>query len=246
MRIRCYLAMTCAEFSATAEVGAPIAWMACHFSCYGAGLSNLPPKLPKGSVVIVNDRTPPHGHDMDTVLLQLQRIEKEQEDISFLFDFQRPGDRELTQLVSCLDQALSRPFAVSEGYAENTGCAVFIQAPPPHLSLKNRITGYQGREIWLELALETEKATVSNDGCQFSLLADTALKEPVFYNTELICRYHTDIFSQHAEFTMQRGKEEINALLQEAEALKIQTAVGLYQQLGSSFSETCRQKTPEA
>ena len=235
MRIRCYLAMTGAEFSATPQLSHPVAWMACHFSSYGTGLSNLPPKLPKGSVVIVNDRTPPQGHNMDTVVSQLQQIREAQEDVSFLFDFQRPDDKELTSLVSRLEQLTDCPIAISEIYGKSTSHAVFLQAPPPHASLKKHVADWQNRELWLELALETEKAVVTHDGCRFERAENQALKKPFFYDKALACHYRTHIFSDRVEFMLQRNGETIPLLLQEAEELGIKTAVGLYQQLHTSL-----------
>ena len=42
MVIRPFLAMTAAEIRANPDISSPIGWMACHFSPYGTGLSNLP------------------------------------------------------------------------------------------------------------------------------------------------------------------------------------------------------------
>ena len=48
MAIGRYFAMTAAEIRGCSALPAGIAWMACHFSPYGTGLSNLPPELPEG------------------------------------------------------------------------------------------------------------------------------------------------------------------------------------------------------
>ena len=53
--IRLNLAMTAAELGAAPLPSHP-AWMACHFSPYSTGLTNLPPKLPQDSLLILNDR----------------------------------------------------------------------------------------------------------------------------------------------------------------------------------------------
>lgn len=79
MEIPLFLAMTAAEFRIAAEIPAHPAWMACHFSAYGTGISNLPRELPAGAMLMLNDRTPICGHDPEDVAKPLcdtaQRLE---------------------------------------------------------------------------------------------------------------------------------------------------------------------------
>ena len=72
MAIRPFLAMTAAEIRGTETLPPKTAWMACHFSPYSTGLSNLPKALPPGSMVILDDITPIHGHDSETIAAQLR------------------------------------------------------------------------------------------------------------------------------------------------------------------------------
>ena len=46
MAIRQYLAMTAAEMTQAGSLPRHSAWMACHFSPYSTGLTNLPDRLP--------------------------------------------------------------------------------------------------------------------------------------------------------------------------------------------------------
>ncbi len=235
MGLQRYLAMTAAEFSTTCPFPKHPAWMACHFSCYASGLSNLPTSLPEGSMVIVNDRTPPHGHDPVLIAEQLCRLQQELNISYFLLDFQRPDDVETKNLVSVLVSQLVGPVGVTEQYAKDLQCPVFVSAPPPHKGLKEHLGPWSGREIWLEAALETEKAVVTPQGCQFEVLSEGSLTEPVFTDHTLHCRYHTQISDAQAVFTMQRQKEELLSLLEEAQALGVELTVGLYQQLAGIF-----------
>ena len=66
-----YLAMTAAEMMGGAPLPGKTAWMACHFSPYSTGLCNLPAALPPGSLLILNDRTPIHGHDPERICREL-------------------------------------------------------------------------------------------------------------------------------------------------------------------------------
>ena len=72
-----YLAMTAAEMYAVSSLPEKVAWMACHFSCYGTQLSNCPDSLPEGSMLIVNDRTPPAKHDPQRIIQQLTQLIEE-------------------------------------------------------------------------------------------------------------------------------------------------------------------------
>ena len=54
MAIRTYLAMTASEFAKADPLPPHVAWMACHFSPYDSGLTNLPRKLPTNSLLILN------------------------------------------------------------------------------------------------------------------------------------------------------------------------------------------------
>lgn len=77
MAIRPFLAMTAAEIRGTETLPSKTAWMACHFSPYSTGLSNLPKDLPPGSMVILDDITPIHGHDAEAIAAQLRpRLEE--------------------------------------------------------------------------------------------------------------------------------------------------------------------------
>ena len=162
MSINLYLAMTAAEFSSKGKFHSEIAWMACHFSCYGTGLTNLPTALPKGSMVIVNDRTPPWGHDAQKILWQLSDLAHQFSVSRFLLDFQRPGDPETKAIVKALVQSLPCPTAVSDIYAKDLPCPVFLPPGPLHKPLQEYISAWEGREIWLEAA--TGQETSLTDG----------------------------------------------------------------------------------
>ena len=58
MAIAPFLAMTAAETRNHSVLPPKIAWMACHFSPYGLGLSNLPQRLPPHALLLLDDITP--------------------------------------------------------------------------------------------------------------------------------------------------------------------------------------------
>lgn len=235
MDIKCYLAMTAAEFSAAAALPRHMAWMACHFSCYGTGLSNLPRQLPPGSMVIINDRTPAHGHDPELIGQQLAQLVEDLDVSCFLLDLQRPDMQENAKIARFLTQQLPCPVGVAAPYARDLDCPVFLGPPPLHCPLERHLAPWTGRDIWLEIATEAEIATVTVQGCQFTPLSAANLTEPVFTEAKLHCRYHIDLQKDRAVFTLQRQRQEAALLLASAEALGIKQAVGLYQLLDENF-----------
>lgn len=233
MALPVYLAMTAAEFRSAEALPEHAAWMACHFSCYGTGLSNLPEQLPAGAMVILNDRTPVFGHDPELIAKQLSEIVACSNSGGVLLDFQRPDCPQTANIVKSIVTALSCPVAVTEAYAEELDCPIFLSPPPLCKPLAEHIIPWKDREIWLEVALDSQTITVTPDGSHFSPSFPADPQEPSFPEDALFCRYHTDVFEDQAVFTLFRTREMLDTLLQEAERLGVCRAVGLYQELGN-------------
>lgn len=232
MAIPRYLAMTAAEFDNAETLPRHTAWMACHFSCYGTGLSNLPTQLPQDAMVIVNDRTPVMGHDPQRILRELTQLWETLTPSCVLLDFQRCAEELSAAVARLLVENLPCPVGVSEHYAQGLNCPVFLSPPPLHVPLKKHLAPWSGREIWLEAALEAERISVTQDGSQFESTRFAKLDDPVFQEEALHCRYHISLTENAAVFELERGKEELETLLNEAEAAGVSLSVGLYQQLG--------------
>lgn len=228
MKMRCYLAMTGAEFTAAAKLPEHTAWMACHFSCYGTGLSNLPASLPKDSMIILNDRTPVQGHDSGLILEQLTILYEQLMPSCFLLDLQRPGASEITKV---LTRELPCPVGVTAAYAQELSCPVFLEPPPLHIPLREHLESWKGREIWLEAALEAEKITVDTQGSRVEPADISILDEPAFEEPELHCRYNIRLAENTAVFQLLRAREDLATLLEDAQKCGVTQAVGLYQQL---------------
>ncbi len=231
MQIMQYLAMTGAEYRADPIPMHPMAWMACHFSPYSLGLSNLPDTLPKNSMLIVNDLSPIHSHDADAIVHQLTKAVHDLQIAKVLLDFQRPYHPQLHQLAGILCEKLPCPVGISEIYAESIDSPVFLSAPPLTCDLRTHIAPWDDREIWLEAATECAIFTVTEDGC---CTTDSKFpEEPLpFADQRLHIRYLIATDDDRACFTLVRGKKEVQELLHEAASLGITTAVGLLQQLG--------------
>lgn len=231
MILPCYLAMTAAEFDAAPRLPEKVAWMACHFSCYSTGLSNLPQALPKGSMLIVNDRTPVSGHDPGRIVPQLQQLVEELEAERVLLDLQRPDCEQTAKIVEAVIQALPCPTGVTGWYAKESTCPVFLPPPPLHIPLEEYLSPWKGREIWLELMPDAEVLVVTREGCLIHPLPHAELENPIHQHDELCCRYHIEVSEDRAVFTLERNTELLPSFLAQAKELGVTCAIGLYQQL---------------
>ena len=71
------------------------------------------------------------------------------------------------------------------------------------------------------------------NGAVQHILSRVSPTEPEgFHEPKLHCHYHIQLIDQKAEFTLYRTREDLDTLLEEAEALGISAAVGLWQELG--------------
>lgn len=231
MAIQPFLAMTAAEVFEKSVLPSKIAWMACHFSPYGTGLSNLPRALPPGSLLMVDDITPIHGHDPQAILEQLSACAERRSCSGILLDFQRPDVEETAALVEVLTHALPCPVAVSHWYADAGSFPVFLPPVPPSEPPESYFAPWQGREIWLELALDAMEITVTEEGSAFTPLPSSSGSEMEFYDEALFCHYHCTVREDAVRFTLRRTGIDLEGLLAEAEQFGVTKAIGLYQEL---------------
>lgn len=220
-----YLAMTAAEIVGRGGQERA-AWMACHFSPYGTGLSNLPQTLPPDSLVILDDSTPFTEHDPQRIALQLAGIPNM---TGLLLDLQRPGQQGISNLIRVLAQALPCPVAVTEDYTKDTDCAVFL-SPPLSIPLSEAVRPWHGRKIWLDIPFGCQCFTVTRDGCKVGPIASVQGDTFPHEDQELHCRYRIRTEAEQIQFTLLRSANRKDAILQEATQLGIQKAVSLYQE----------------
>lgn len=220
-----FLAQTAAEIRQQLPKNTQKAWMACHFSPYGTGLSNLPEQLPEGSMVIVNDRTPVAGHDPQRIASQLAQLVQAGNIGHVLLDFQRPGEAQTVAIAKAIVGGLACPVGVSELYAKDLQCPVFLPPLPLHMPLADYIAPWKEREIWLELMPDCAAYTVTENGCT-KTACDATGTFPHF-DAQACCRYRTEVLADAVRFTLVRGAEELEQLRNRTE---ISCFVGLYQQ----------------
>lgn len=229
MAIRRYLAMTQWEFTKQLIQPWQPGWMACHFSPYGNGLCNLPEHLPEGSLLILNDRIPPMNNNPDRIFATLDRLITTHTCSALLLDFQHPKCT-LTATIAKRLQALPCPVAVSEAYAEPLSCPVFLPPVPLLIPIREYLAPWGGREIWLEAALSCAKVFVDTKGSRMNQIPPSGEALP-FRDDTLFCHYKTTLRDNAAAFLLQRTRQDLDDLLQQAAQLGVTTAVGLWQEL---------------
>ena len=228
-----YLALTAAEISGTRPLPKLCAYMACHFSPYTEGLSNMPEALPAGSVLILNDRIPCDHHSADLVAGQLATAVRRLGCESVLLDFERPPEETSLAMVQRILEARPCPVAVTESYARDFSCPVFLSPPPLHMPLAAHLAPWWGREVWLEAALCQEEITVTKSGTHFCPIFPIQQLEGGFHDSNLHCCYHTAVSEDSIHFTLFDTQDTLRQKLELAVQLGVTRAVGLYQELGT-------------
>ena len=236
-----YLAMTAAELQHHSAPSFPIGFMACHFSPYGTGLSNIPHTLPPGSLLMVNDRTPVNNHDPDLIAAQLCDAAQCLECSGIVLDFQRPGEERTQKIADAVCQ-LPFPVGITPQYAGKNRCAVFL--PPIELAMEPEkyFAPWRDREIWLETVRDSTCIRITKDGNQQLPPMEEGLPYP-HTDRELFCRYSIDVQNQHIDFHLCRDEGCLQELMEACTKWGISRFMGLYQQLGPFYSQLLAQDT---
>lgn len=232
MATHLYLAMTAAEYHAAHSLPSHMAWMACHFSPYALGLSNLPEELPSESILILSDLVPIHGHSGEWIAQQLNDYIQKHHCRGLLLDFQRAPCSETEHLTDLLLQTVSCPIAVADPFAQNRSCPVFLPPCPPYIPLKEYLTSWGGREIWLETAFSPTQLLLTPSGTTVSPGTSFLPDVHIFEEEQLHCHYQIQPEAAAVRFHLQRTAEDLNALMEEGASLGVRQFLGLYQELG--------------
>ena len=230
MPIAHYLAMTAAEMAGNLAFPRHAAWMACHFSPSGVGLSNLPNWLPPDCLLILDDSAPIHDHAPERIASELIACMERLQCVGLLLDFQRPGIEQARKLAEYLCGAFSFPVVVSDTYAAGLDCGVFVSPIPPDEAMASRLARWRGREIWLDTTMEGLEIVLTEKGAKSATLPHQKYPDCGLEDRLLHCHYRISLSENSAVFTLWRTKSDISAQLEEAEALGVTAAVGLYQE----------------
>ena len=235
MALPLYLAMTASEMSSTDHFPADFAYMACHFSPFSQGLSNLPTSLPRNTILILNDNAPCQGHSPSLVAHQTKQILDQIPCESLLLDFQRPPTPESEQMVQAILSEIPCPAALPPAYGQNWDGPVFLPPCPLHIPQEEYLAAWKGREIWLEAALCQETVTITKDGTAFIPQFPPEGLDGGFYDEGLCCQYTIETTPEEIRFTLFDTLDSLQQKLEKAHSLGVTRAVGLYQELGQKW-----------
>lgn len=226
MGIPQYLAMTEPELLKNS----PPPFLAClgiHFST--EGLSKLPQALPKGAVLILDDRTPLESQSIPEISEALCRFLARCSCRGLLLDFQRPGITAQRTLAAFLARQLPCPVAAPPEYAPE-GCPVFLPPVPVDCAVETHLAPWQGREIWLDTSLQGLRMTLTKAGT--TCAPTNAPVSRCFYDDGLCCQYTIRETAQGFLFHLYRDRASLQKLLARAEPLGVTMALGLWQEFG--------------
>ena len=226
------LAMTQSEIAAADQLPSRLAWMSCQFSPFTKGITNIPRSLPEGAMLILDDRQNCFTHSPDLVARQLLDAVQQFGCESVLLDFQRPADPESITMARTIVEALLCPVAVTEEFAKDLTCPVFLAPCPLHMPLQTYLQPWQGRELWMEAALCQEIITVTRKGTAFTPDYPVDLTGG-FFEPNLLCRYRIAVSPEKITFTLFDTSESLKKKLEQAHTLGISRFVGLYQELST-------------
>lgn len=222
-----FLAITGAEIANCGALPPRLAYMSCHFSPYGTGLSALPPSLPAGSVLMLTDRTPISAHDPRRIAEQLGEAVERLRCCALVLDLQRHSD-EAPALVEAV-LGLGCPVVVSQRYALGLDCAVLVDAPLLWTPLSETLEPWKGRSIWLEAVTDSALVTVTEAGSRYEPF-DSEPTDPKCDEHQHVL-YEEALLLDRAEYRLWRDRAQLKEWMAEAADLGVAEFIGLYQQL---------------
>lgn len=235
MGIPLFLAMTAGELLNAQRLPDRPAWMACHFSPYGTGLSNVPKTLPEGAMLILNDRMPPDRHDPQLAADIMSKTAEQLHCDCILLDFQRPFNDQAAAVAQAVLNTADCPVGISSSYAQALPCPVLLPPVLPHIPLTDALAPWKNREVWLELSLEAMQIKVTANGSQYTPLPYIHLSESAHIDPSLHSHYEITTEEDQVIFQLGRTGEDLSQLLETAQAYNVTKAVGLWQELSLHF-----------
>lgn len=210
-----------------------LAYMACHFSPYHPGLSNLPASLPPGSILLVDDSMSIEGHDPQAVTQQLEDIVRCFSPYAILLDFQNPPTTAGIEMANTILHSISCLVAVTKPYAASLNCPVFLAPPPVNMPLGKYLEPWKTREIFLEVTSDCLQFTITAEGCKVISFPTDTTPNTSQQDLRLHCHYHVDVFPDRAVFTLRRTREDLLDMAQEALELGVLGTIGFYRELNT-------------
>ena len=176
-------------------------------------------EAPGGYLPVITDHRPLTWEAVDRLCRLGRRWEYA------LLDLENPRCPEAQALL----EGLPCPAAVPPGMGDGP---VFLPPCPLHVPLERWLAPWQGREIWMEAAMQRQTVTV--DGAGMTASPPEPAEDPAggFRSGELRCRFLQDISPDRAVFTLFDTPQTLEEKLDAAASLGVTRAIGLYAELG--------------
>ena len=203
-----YLAMGAEEMNGAAPLPR-------HLGVYGPDVT-----LPPGAMLILDDRLPgpldpAQAMGADSVLL----------------DFERKPTPDTIRTANKLLRPLDCPVAAPPGYLEDPACPIFLPPCPLHVPLAEYLAPWQDRAVWLDVTMQQQNVTVTAEGTRYSSPAPADRQDGGWFDEVLLCRCAMDVSDEQVVFTLFDTPDTLKRKLEQAAALGVTRAVGLYQEL---------------
>lgn len=227
MGIPQYLAMTDGEIAACARLPPRLARMGCHFS--DDGLVGLPQALPRGALLVLDDRVSMAAQDPEHIFDQLAEALEKFSCTGLLLDFQQKENAPQRGLVRLLARELTVPLAAPPAYAAE-GCRLFLPPVAADQTVEEALSPWAGKKIWLDTAPAAVRLELTKQGCTRTPLPRMAASGK-FKDPGLCCNYSIEpTLNGGFQFTLYRDHCCIEAILEQAAAFGAELAVGLSQE----------------
>ena len=216
--------MTEAEIRNSPLLPPNTARMGCHFSPTGPGLSQLPSSLPRGGMLILDDREPFQNHTPAQIAQELKDTLDRLGCDSLLLDFERPPTPQTQKLGALLAQVLPCPVGMPPAYGVGIP---FLSPCPLHIPLEDYLRPFQGREIWLEWMVQAQTITVTPQGTALGPAKDKP--DRGWYDQHLQCMAAMDTTPEGVIFTLFDTPDTLEKKMTQAQKLGVTRRIGLYQ-----------------
>ncbi len=229
MDIPLYLAMTSAEWENCNPIPKNAAWMACHFSPYSSGLSNVPKNIENSKLLIINDRIPPFHHSPEQIVTQLKEHIHHQKPEGVLLDFQQPKNPDIQEIALAIIKNFEHITAVTPTYAKNSQCPVFLPPVPYLQTCENYLKPWAGRSVWLETSFAPQYIKITDTG-YWDIPAREMHSGKIHYDKNLCVKYQIKTTDKEIYFCLWRDWEANKNLLNRASLCGVKKSVALYQE----------------
>ena len=227
MALPLYLAMTRQEMEYAPALPR---YPGCFFPD-GPGLCDLPHVLPPESLLILTDRIPWRGQAPAPVAAQIAEAAKRLECGCVLLDLEKDPSEFAADVAKILSEVLPCPLAAPPGFADDSDCAVFLPPCPLHVPLAEYLHPWQGQEVWLDVTMQQETITVMPEGTRYGSPTPADRQDGGWFDEILLCRCITKMAEDQVQFLLFDTPDTLKLKLEQAAALGVTKAVGLYQEL---------------